>query len=418
MNEDRLQERLARLEAGESLAACAEGMPPEETELLNTAARMQSIELPGRDVRRAAEQRANLMRAARHESHETAAPKPARRAALPRPALALGALAVAVLAVFVLRTTSPSVTTIADPPATNPAGAPDQTDQPYTQYVPVVNSSLSAPDPRSAVLTETRGVVEVFSEGRWEPAQVGKVFHAGQRLRTGQLSSATLLFYDRSQTRLGPASDVTLDALDARIDGPRVVQITQAVGETDHEVVASSYRASRYEVRTPAGSGASKGTSFHVSVSASLVTRISVDEGMVAATHQNATVIVAAGQETTIHAGSAPAQPVFRVWGEGIVTQIGQTWRIGGLEFATDEDTVVSGNPQVGDFVRVDGHLRADGTRVADSIVLLRRAVTNRFRFSGIVESMGEAQWTISGRTVVVSATTSIDSGIETGDLV
>jgi hypothetical protein len=78
------------------------------------------------------------------------------------------------------------------------------------------------------------------------------------------------------------------------------------------------------------------------------------------------------------------------VTGEGIVTQMGDIWRIGGLEFRTDADTVIVGSPQAGDLVAVEGHLLPDGTRVADRIALLRRAPINRFAFTGIVNAIDQ----------------------------
>ena len=79
---------------------------------------------------------------------------------------------------------------------------------------------------------------------------------------------------------------------------------------------------------------------------------------------------------------------------------------------------MIVGNPQLGDRVAVEGHLAPDGTRLADVIVLLSRVPENRFAFTGPVGAMGTGQWTIAGRTVVVSQTTHIDAGIHVGDVV
>jgi predicted acyltransferase (DUF342 family) len=73
------------------------------------------------------------------------------------------------------------------------------------------------------------------------------------------------------------------------------------------------------------------------------------------------------------------------------------------------------GNPQVGDLVQVYGHLLPDGSRIADRIILIRRAVTNRFNLSGEVEAMG-ATWTIAGQAVLVNAQTEVDDDISIGE--
>lgn len=63
--EDMLQQRLARLEAGESLEACLAGLPGEDADLLRVAAALGSIPYPSRTAGQVAAQRANLLRAAR-----------------------------------------------------------------------------------------------------------------------------------------------------------------------------------------------------------------------------------------------------------------------------------------------------------------------------------------------------------------
>jgi hypothetical protein len=55
---------------------------------------------------------------------------------------------------------------------------------------------------------------------------------------------------------------------------------------------------------------------------------------------------------------------------------------------------------------------------MADVIVLLRRAAENRFEFTGPVESIGDSQWTIAGHTAEITHDTSIETGIQVGDLV
>ena len=75
----------------------------------------------------------------------------------------------------------------------------------------------------------------------------------------------------------------------------------------------------------------------------------------------------------------------------------------------TGADTVVFGNPQVGDWVSFEGHLHADGTRYADRIVLLNHSPENQFTFIGKVESIGDTAWTISGRVVQVNEFTEIE---------
>ncbi|CAG0937306.1 hypothetical protein TFLX_06230 [Thermoflexales bacterium] len=293
--------------------------------------------------------------------------------------------------------------------------------QRYTQFVPLIGSArvVVATNPRSAVVAKARGLVELQTDGgQWVPISTGQTLSAGQHLRTQNLSSAALLFYDGSLAQLGPATEVAIEELNAQATGPRTILLAQLSGNTDHQVASSSDPASRYEVHTPNGTSRAKGTRFHVAISPALVTRVEVEEGIVVVINVNVTVQVTAGQVTTIGPGAPPTLPAFQITGEGIITQMDEVWRIGGLDFHTTDTTVIIGNPQLGDRVAVDGHLAPDGTRVADVIVLLSRASQNRFEFTGQVEAIGTDQWTVAGRTVAVSQTTQIEAGIAVGDLV
>ena len=69
--------------------------------------------------------------------------------------------------------------------------------------------------PEAAELTGLMGWVEVQDQGEWAPASEGQLLRAGQRVRTGELSKATLLFYDGSRAFLGASSELSIDELDA-----------------------------------------------------------------------------------------------------------------------------------------------------------------------------------------------------------
>ncbi len=426
--EDQLQDRMSRLENGESFESCTANLPAAEIELLQVVSALKSMVYPAQTAESIATQRAKLLKAA---TEQRGAPLlRVRTPLLPHGrwsplttwpkvtwAAALGAALILIIAsLLLLRPTAPIV-----------PGAPavqnallNPTAEHYLQYVPLVSSArvIAASDPISAVVAEARGLVEMQTgDGQWKSISAGQALSAGQHVRTQNLSSATLLFYDGSRTQLGPATEVAIEALDAQTSGPRTIVLAQLSGSTDQQVAHSSNPASRFEVHTPNGTSSAKGTRFHVSVLPDLHTRVDVEEGIVLVVNINITVQVTAGQVTTISPGVPPTPPAFHVSGEGIVTQVGAVWRIGGLDFHTTNTTVIVGNPQLGDRVAVDGHLGPDGTRVADVIVLVSRASQNRFAFTGPVEAIGSDRWTIAGHTVAVSQTTHIDDGIKVGDL-
>jgi hypothetical protein len=299
------------------------------------------------------------------------------------------------------------------------AAAPES-DLGFTTFLPIMTDPLQI-SPQTAVLGDLRGVVSVQgSDGSWIDVNTIHSLNVGDRVQTGPFSGATLTFYDGSQAQIGPDSELSIDQLNALRPeaGNRTVVLTQWRGDSTHEVQFRNDNGSRYEVKSPSGTGIARGTTFKVLVLPDLTSRYTVLKGRVDVISVNVTVSVLAGQLSTILAGTPPATPVFQVNGQGEVTEIGETWTVGGQTFATYEQTVIVGNPQVGDWVSVSGHLLPDGTRVADLIRLLRRLPQNEFNLTAPVTEIDESAWIIGGQTVVVDADTAVDPAIELGDLV
>jgi hypothetical protein len=272
---------------------------------------------------------------------------------------------------------------------------------------------------QTAAIQDINGVAEVQQpDGSWTAVASLGTLSAGQRVRTGKLSSATIVFHDGSAASLGAESEISIDQLDAQKpeNGFRTVVMTQWVGESDHEVAFRNDGGSRYEVKTPAGSGIARGTKFKVVVTTNLLAQFIVTEGKVDVSNLNKVVSIIPGQLSILAVNSVPSDHFYTISGQGTVSQIGSTWTIAGQTFQTDGNTVIVCNPQVGDLVRVQGHLLADGNRVADLIVLLQQAPTNRFSLTGAVETMGASAWTVAGQVITVNDHTMIDDDIVVGD--
>jgi hypothetical protein len=293
--------------------------------------------------------------------------------------------------------------------------------------------------PDVAELTGLLGWVEVQEKGVWTVGREGQLLRVGQRVRTGEMSGAALHFYDGSQASLGPASELSIDELDAaKGERTRTVVLTQWAGQSEHQVAKNDRKGSRYVVNTNAGAGQAQGTLFRVFVTPEGEARYMVVEGSVQVTSLKVTVLVQAGQVTAIYLGQAPLEPVISVSLQGVVTQAGgnqaggnqaggnqaggnQTggsWVIGGQSFITDQHTVIIGDPQVGDFVLVEGRQLDDGSRIADWIVLIHASQGNHFSLNGEVDSVGEAEWSINDQKISITSNTEIDSGISAGALV
>lgn len=479
MNEldEQLQERLARLEAGEPLTTAGAGLPAEVAEMLAFAVALQDVALPEPGETAVIAHRAAAVRAAQQMKLPQNEADPTQTGGFSafwawwrgHQRVAWGATAVAAVLLVVLlssllnREAAPP-SSVADRDDDRPSQTADETDEADgtslldrlfgddepTVEEPEADGNVTATDespdvvvapeedsafqtflpnlvvslesgPETAVLGDLHGLVSVQKpDGTWEQMSYLSSVAAGSRVRTGPLSSASLTFYDGSVAKLGPDSEVSLDTLNALRPeaGFRTVVLTQWQGSSSHDVAFRNDGGSRYEVKSPTGTGIARGTTFGVVVLPDLTSRYTVLEGRVDVTSINVTVVVMAGQLTTIPVDLPPTQPQFQVSGEGEVTEIGESWTIGGQTFATDAQTVIVGNPQVGDWVRVQGHLLDDGTKVADQIVLLREVPENAFTLTAVVTQMSADQWQFGNLVVLLDADTVADPTLALDDWV
>jgi len=282
------------------------------------------------------------------------------------------------------------------------------------------NAPSSASIPPAATITNLRGWVEVKSPaGLWATAQPDQQVNVGQHIRTGSLSSAVLSFRDGSQATLQANAELVIDSLEApERGGPRKIILTQLSGEISHEVAHSTSTNSKYLVNTPMGTVEAKGTIFTVAIISKGSAYYSVTEGMIAVTGMQETVLVNAGEVSSSSPGQPPLEPGLNVSGQGIVTQIGDFWIIAGQEFTVTEATLITGSPRIGDWVKVMGRIREDGTNVADWIALLHSSPANRFSITGRVETRSETQWTVQGQEIVIDPLAAISEGISVGTMV
>lgn len=273
---------------------------------------------------------------------------------------------------------------------------------------------------QTAVVQDIRGQVEVqAADGIWSPAEAGMQVSAGQHVRTGSLSSAALVFNDGSRALLQASSEIAIDALDVPGGSkPRTILLNQISGQSDHDVTPNKHKDSRYEVNTPSGTGQAKGTQFQVIITADHAAYFYVSEGSVAVTGLKTTVLVGIGQMTIIFPQMTPLEPFSSVTVQGVVTQTGDTWIVNGQSFTVNEKTVLSGDPKVGDWVLVKGHLLEDETKAADWITRIYTPPTNEFRLTGTVESIGDTEWKVNGQSIAVTPDTQIDSEIVVNDTV
>jgi mannose-6-phosphate isomerase-like protein (cupin superfamily) len=373
MNEfdDALQERLERLEAGESLASCQTGLSAEDADLLRLAVQLQKMEAPIPAQASLMAQRAALLAA-------VPTPPPAAKSEqagflallasfFNSPVRIGGAIALAVVVLVAIGlwanrpATEPGFTqdlnggkTAVSPESispneTNPTEAAqvaaivpaNQPTPANTTFLPMLSIALPAA-PNLATLTAIQGLVEVQeADGSWQSVLSPKSLPVGSQIRTGALSSASLAFFDNSVAALGPETGLTIEQLDAQQpeNGFRTVVLKQWQGESSHAVHFRNDGGSRYEVLTPDGSGLARGTKFKVNVTPEQFSSFAVTEGQVDVTASSQTVSVTAGKSSTIPVNAPPTTPAFIITGQGELSAIGDTWIIAGQAFVVNESS-------------------------------------------------------------------------------
>src|SRR5690606_35783340 len=90
-----------------------------------------------------------------------------------------------------------------------------------------------------------------------------------------------------------------------------------------------------------------------------------------------------------------------------------------GLTFRIDGQTALPEGLQTGDAVVVKAVLLPDDSRYALEVTRLEKTPDeSEFKFYGVVESISETTWVVSGETIQVTSETQSEAGIEVGSLV
>ncbi len=390
--DDLLQQKLEALESGQALDKILEELPEEARELgalIGLASALQTMPHPQPQMQNSL---ASLQSAAARKTIRPAHQRRSVEWAWPRLAYLSGGVGVALVLLFALVSLSALGVWMAGPRAAH-----------------------------VATLMDVRGVVGVGpgdSTDGWDMVSDGSQIGEGQRIRTGSQGSVTLVFFDGTRTTLAANTDLTLTKVDGRWGNVLQVELSQQAGDTNHSVVPFQGKKSAYLVHTPSGTVSVHGTIFSISVNEMGQARFAVDTGQVMVTGQDSEVILEAGQATTAQPGQALESPAYQFKLEGILTDDeGDTWEVNGVEFQVTSETQYEGNPEYGSYVEVKGQIGESGVFVADKVEVTSGGDVE-MSITGVVESMGENEWVISGKIVIIKAFTEIDPGIETGHTV
>jgi predicted small lipoprotein YifL len=173
---------------------------------------------------------------------------------------------------------APSVQIPEAPPSfpTVPASEPEATTPPESEAStpdnssePVPPSAILAAPSTLTILSISVGDVFVLRPGseEWAKAEVGMSLEIGDSVKSGDGSKAKITFFDGSTVELEAGTQIKVTSLDIAADtGTTTILLRQEVGKTISRVTKLTDPASRYEVETPTGIAAVRGSAMMVEV--------------------------------------------------------------------------------------------------------------------------------------------------------
>jgi competence ComEA-like helix-hairpin-helix protein len=159
----------------------------------------------------------------------------------------------------------------------------------------------------TATLTDLKGAVQTKREqaAAWEPAHKNQVLKKQDRVKTGEMSAATLLFFDVSTAHLDEQTEVSVVEISTRRGGNVATVILKTwAGKTWVRAVRFADPASTFRVDTPTASTVVRGARLNVAVSADGSTQIDVEQGQADVTAGGQTVTVGMGEQAVITSGA------------------------------------------------------------------------------------------------------------------
>ena len=174
----------------------------------------------------------------------------------------------------------------------------------------LVGSTLVGCAPSTlTILSIAEGSVSVMKAGTasWIEAQVGMSLGPGDSVKTGDNSSAKITFFDGSTIELQAGTVIGIASLNiSRDTGSTTITLEQTIGNTISRVTKLVDPASRYEVETPTGVVAVRGSAVEVHVTEDGTTRVANLEGEIWAAAQGVEVQIPQGQQCIIIPGQPP----------------------------------------------------------------------------------------------------------------
>jgi hypothetical protein len=172
-------------------------------------------------------------------------------------------------------------------------------------------------NPPVARLVSIQGQVAVQRRGssQWEACQVGQTLAAGDAVRTGPASGASILCVDESQIRLNENTIVILKSI---APSPRLQPVTPAKDQpppgSHYEVpqgeiwLRNKHEKFHFELETPAVTAIIRGTELNIKVQRNGTTSVLLLEGHVCLTNPQGEVCLRPGEEGYTIPGQRPSK--------------------------------------------------------------------------------------------------------------
>ena len=148
--------------------------------------------------------------------------------------------------------------------------------------------------------------IQIPGSDTWEEAVDGMVLDVGSSVRTPEDSYAMLTFFEGSSIKLEPGTDIQIQRVEA---SSGYIVLNQWAGITWSRVVKMLDADTHYEIQTPSAHALVRGTLFETQVDESGATTVRTSEGLVSVRAQGQEVFVSPGQEVSVESGAAPSTP-------------------------------------------------------------------------------------------------------------
>jgi hypothetical protein len=162
--------------------------------------------------------------------------------------------------------------------------------------------------PSLNIFSTSGGNVSVMKAGTgsWAEAQVGMCLEVGDSIKTGDSSSAEITFLDGTTIELQAGTEIEVASLATTDTDSTTIVLEQTIGSIIFRVTKVIDPASRYEVETPTGAVAVRGSAAQVSVTEDGTTRACNLEGDIWAIAQGVQLQIPLGWCCIINPGQPP----------------------------------------------------------------------------------------------------------------